>query len=148
MPLLRTRNKHTFTTTVRQPSPPPPHLWLLTTANKYPFRVNSLHSQTHHFLVVGGVGVAMVMETVTVDSGVVWWRLMWCAVCGGGSDESVVGDEWWRQRGSGVTRWCWRMEESGVEDRVDRETRNLFGFAEKIPPEKFSGGGRVVAGGA
>nr|GFD61825.1 hypothetical protein [Tanacetum cinerariifolium] len=40
-----------------------------------------------------------------------------------------------------------RVRESGVEDRIDRETRILFGFAGKIPPEKFSGGGRVVAGG-
>nr|GFC65842.1 hypothetical protein [Tanacetum cinerariifolium] len=43
-----------------------------------------------------------------------------------------------------------RVRESGVEGRVDRVTRNLFGFAEKIPPEKFSGDGRrrrvVVAG--
>nr|GFC18446.1 hypothetical protein [Tanacetum cinerariifolium] len=37
--------------------------------------------------------------------------------------------------------------ESGVDDRVDRETRNLFGFAGKIPPEKFSDDGVVVAGG-
>nr|GEZ10986.1 hypothetical protein [Tanacetum cinerariifolium] len=35
----------------------------------------------------------------------------------------------------------------GAEDRVDRETRNLFGFVRKIPPEKFSGGGRVVVAG-
>nr|GEZ16210.1 hypothetical protein [Tanacetum cinerariifolium] len=55
--------------------------------------------------------------------------------------------EKWRRQGSGVIRWWWRVKESGVEDRVDRETRNLFGFAEKIPPEKFSDGGRVVAGG-
>nr|GFB54580.1 hypothetical protein [Tanacetum cinerariifolium] len=103
--------------------------------------------QTHPFFVVSGVGVAVVMETVAVDSGVVWWRLMGCAVCGGGSDEGVVGDEWWRRRGSGVTRWWWRVKESGVEDRVDRETRNLFGFAGKIPPEKFSGGGRVAVAG-
>nr|GFD09806.1 hypothetical protein [Tanacetum cinerariifolium] len=36
---------------------------------------------------------------------------------------------------------------SDIDERIDRETRNLFGFAEKIPPEKFSGGGRVVADG-
>nr|GFB41607.1 hypothetical protein [Tanacetum cinerariifolium] len=40
------------------------------------------------------------------------------------------------QRGKG------RVRESGVEGRIDRETRILFGFAGKIPPEKFSGGGR------
>nr|GFA73103.1 hypothetical protein [Tanacetum cinerariifolium] len=45
----------------------------------------------------------------------------------------------------------WRVRESGVEDRIDREMRILFGFAGKIPPEKFFGGGRrrrvVVVGG-
>nr|GFB33067.1 hypothetical protein [Tanacetum cinerariifolium] len=50
--------------------------------------------------------------------------------------------EKWRRQDSGVTRWWWRVKESGVEDRVDWETRNLFGFAGKIQPEKFSGGGR------
>nr|GEY53770.1 integrase, catalytic region, zinc finger, CCHC-type, peptidase aspartic, catalytic [Tanacetum cinerariifolium] len=42
-----------------------------------------------------------------------------------------------------------RVRESGIDERIDRETSNLFGFAEKIQPEKFSGGGRrrrVVAG--
>nr|GEZ63090.1 hypothetical protein [Tanacetum cinerariifolium]GEZ64137.1 hypothetical protein [Tanacetum cinerariifolium] len=29
------------------------------------------------------------------------WRLMWCAGCGGGSEEGVVGVEWWRRRGDG-----------------------------------------------
>nr|GFB31447.1 hypothetical protein [Tanacetum cinerariifolium] len=43
-------------------------------------------------------------------------------------------------------RWCrrWderRVRESGIDERIDRETSNLFGFAGKIPPEKFSGGG-------
>nr|GFA27428.1 uncharacterized mitochondrial protein AtMg00810-like [Tanacetum cinerariifolium] len=37
--------------------------------------------------------------------------------------------------------------ESGVGDRVDRSKRSLFGFARKIPPEKFSGGGCVVVAG-
>nr|GEX13708.1 hypothetical protein [Tanacetum cinerariifolium] len=35
-----------------------------------------------------------------------------------------------------------RVRESGVEGRIDRVTSNLFGFAGKIPPEKFSNGGR------
>nr|GEY67192.1 reverse transcriptase domain-containing protein [Tanacetum cinerariifolium] len=42
-----------------------------------------------------------------------------------------------------------RVRESGVEGWIDRVTSYLFGFAGKIPPEKFSGGGRrrrVVAG--
>nr|GFA19646.1 hypothetical protein [Tanacetum cinerariifolium] len=59
-----------------------------------------------------------------------------------GSDGSGDGDI---GGGSGVTRWWWRVGESGVEDRVDRGTRNLFGFAGKIPPEKISGGCRMVA---
>nr|GFB85530.1 hypothetical protein [Tanacetum cinerariifolium] len=40
-----------------------------------------------------------------------------------------------------------RVRESDMMGRIDRVTSNLFGFAEKIPPKKFSGGGRVVAGG-
>nr|GEU39947.1 hypothetical protein [Tanacetum cinerariifolium] len=40
-----------------------------------------------------------------------------------------------------------RVRESGVEGRIDRVTSNLFGFAEKIPPKKFSDGGVVAAGG-
>nr|GFA04877.1 hypothetical protein [Tanacetum cinerariifolium] len=42
-----------------------------------------------------------------------------------------------------------RVRESGVEGRIDRVIWSIFGFAGKIPPEKFSGGGRrrrVVAG--
>nr|GFD21551.1 hypothetical protein [Tanacetum cinerariifolium] len=35
-----------------------------------------------------------------------------------------------------------RVRESGVGGWIDRVTSNLFGFAEKIPPEKFSDGGR------
>nr|GFB89538.1 hypothetical protein [Tanacetum cinerariifolium] len=47
---------------------------------------------------------AMVVPAVKVRQLGWWcWRLMRCAVCGGGSDEGVVGDEWWRRRGSGVT---------------------------------------------
>nr|GFC09587.1 hypothetical protein [Tanacetum cinerariifolium] len=56
----------------------------------------------------------------------------------------------------GVVRWWWcfgsgaisvverRVGESGVDERVDREIRILFGFAGKISPESFSA---VVAGG-
>nr|GEX69206.1 nucleic acid-binding, OB-fold protein [Tanacetum cinerariifolium] len=36
----------------------------------------------------------------------------------------------------------WRVEESDMDERVDREISTLFGFARKIPPEKFSDGGR------
>nr|GFB76598.1 hypothetical protein [Tanacetum cinerariifolium]GFC79900.1 hypothetical protein [Tanacetum cinerariifolium] len=46
--------------------------------------------------------------------------------------------------GSGGSGVRWRVGESGVDDR---ETRNLFGFTRKIPPEKFSGGSVVAAAG-
>nr|GFA91538.1 hypothetical protein [Tanacetum cinerariifolium] len=68
---------------------------------------------------------AMVVPAVKVRQWGWWcWRLMWCAVCGGGSDEGVVGDEWWRWRGSGVTGgvrlwvvWARGDEVSGVVAR-------------------------------
>nr|GFB08719.1 hypothetical protein [Tanacetum cinerariifolium] len=111
--------------------------------------------QTHPFLVVSGVGVAVVIETVKgaavgvvvlaverqrsgVGGGVV--LAAWVVVLAVGRRTLP---EKWRRRDSGVTRWWWRVKESGVEDRVDRETRNLFGFAGKISPKKFSGGGRL-----
>nr|GEZ19469.1 hypothetical protein [Tanacetum cinerariifolium] len=53
--------------------------------------------------------------------------------------------------GDGV-RWRYggevgRVGESDIQDRVDRKVGSIFGFAGKRPPEKFSGGGSVVAGG-
>ncbi|GKF82192.1 hypothetical protein Tco_0243848, partial [Tanacetum coccineum] len=50
---------------------------------------------------------------------------------GGGKEMEVVTVGWRR----------WRVEESGVGDRVDPLRRTTFGFDRKIPPEKFSGGG-------
>nr|GFB20320.1 hypothetical protein [Tanacetum cinerariifolium] len=74
-----------------------------------------------------------------------------------------VAARWWQRVGSGVmlvVRWwlsCrqrrlgdggrWQRGERDIVDRVDRVTRRHFGFAEKSPPEKFSGGGRVVVAG-
>nr|GFC00500.1 hypothetical protein [Tanacetum cinerariifolium] len=40
-----------------------------------------------------------------------------------------------------------RVRETDMMGRIDRVTRNLFGFARKIPPKKFSGGGVVAAAG-
>nr|GEU73200.1 hypothetical protein [Tanacetum cinerariifolium] len=40
-----------------------------------------------------------------------------------------------------------RVAASDIVDRIDRKVGNLFGFAGKSSPEKFSGGGGVVAGG-
>nr|GFA70992.1 retrovirus-related Pol polyprotein from transposon TNT 1-94 [Tanacetum cinerariifolium] len=54
---------------------------------------------------------------------------------------------WWVTNGGGGSGGERRVRESGVEGWIDRVTSNLFGFAGKIPPKKFSGGGRVVAGG-
>ncbi|GKE49587.1 hypothetical protein Tco_1480845, partial [Tanacetum coccineum] len=38
-----------------------------------------------------------------------------------------------------------RVVESGSGDRIDPVTRSLFGLRRKSPPEKFSGGGGMVA---
>nr|GFC18819.1 hypothetical protein [Tanacetum cinerariifolium] len=58
-----------------------------------------------------------------------------------------VAARWWQRVGSerGGVEMGRRVRESGVEDRIDRETGSLFGFAGKSPPEKFSGGSSVVA---
>ncbi|GKD69156.1 hypothetical protein Tco_1323246, partial [Tanacetum coccineum] len=50
---------------------------------------------------------------------------------GGGEEMEVVTVGWQR----------WRVEESGVGDRVDPEVGSVFGLRRKSPPEKFSGGG-------
>ncbi|GKD14059.1 hypothetical protein Tco_1198466 [Tanacetum coccineum] len=69
--------------------------------------------------------------------------------------------EWLRGGGDGVgwhgsyvvvvTVGWWRVEErvgeSEYGELIDRATRNHFGLHRKTPPEKFSGGGNVVAGG-
>nr|GFB72540.1 hypothetical protein [Tanacetum cinerariifolium] len=99
-------------------------------------------------------------------SGGCWGRQRWLpwmaagvVVCGvaadcgwgqgrsGGGDVSGVGDD----DGDGV-RWRYggevgRVRESDIRDRIDRKVGSIFGFAGKRPPEKFSGGGSVVAGG-
>nr|GEU32656.1 hypothetical protein [Tanacetum cinerariifolium] len=63
--------------------------------------------------------------------GVRWWGRWWQQWCGrGGSGGGTVGQ---------------RVGASDIVDRVDREVRKLFGFVGKSPPEKFSGGGSVVA---
>ncbi|GJY66557.1 hypothetical protein Tco_0468795 [Tanacetum coccineum] len=55
----------------------------------------------------------------------------WCYEGGGGEEMEVVTVGWQR----------WRVEESGVGDRVDPEVGSVFGLRRKSPPEKFSGGG-------
>nr|GEX56953.1 hypothetical protein [Tanacetum cinerariifolium] len=63
--------------------------------------------------------------------GVRWWGRWWQQWCGrGGSGGGMMGQ---------------RVGASDIVDRVDREVRKLYGFARKSPPEKFSGGGSVVA---
>ncbi|GJZ18574.1 hypothetical protein Tco_0554697 [Tanacetum coccineum] len=89
-----------------------------------------------------------------------WW-LEATRTLGGGLPPKPTHPFWWLLQptertldgGSGgdddvevvVTRW--RMAASGLGDRIDRVTRSIFGFSRKSPPEKFSGGSDVVAGG-
>ncbi|GJV91759.1 hypothetical protein Tco_1539572 [Tanacetum coccineum] len=62
--------------------------------------------------------------------------------CGGdggvGCGGTAAGEEGEGKTASGA---------SGVDGRVDRVTRKLFEAHRKTPPEKFSGGGAMVAGG-
>ncbi|GKD06501.1 hypothetical protein Tco_1181475, partial [Tanacetum coccineum] len=62
--------------------------------------------------------------------------------CGMGMAAVVV--LWWRRWG-GSRRRGRRVAASDLVGRIDRLTRNTFGFGRKSPPEKFSGG-VVVAG--
>nr|GEV54540.1 hypothetical protein [Tanacetum cinerariifolium] len=59
----------------------------------------------------------------------------------------VVTNLWRKDDGSGgVVRQQWRrVGESDMMGRVDRVIKSNFGFTGKNPPEKFSGGGSVVA---
>nr|GEV06948.1 hypothetical protein [Tanacetum cinerariifolium] len=61
--------------------------------------------------------------------------------CGGGVSV-VVASAVWRWGGGGWQgkKKKRRVRESDMMGRIDRVTRSLFGFAGKIPPEKFSGG--------
>nr|GEW13298.1 hypothetical protein [Tanacetum cinerariifolium] len=135
---------------VPQQTRPP---WLLTTANKHPFCCFGCCGGGGGF---GGVAVS--------SGGGARWR-------GSGSEGGHGGGLWFEDAGErrrlgwsrcgktvavavvtavvvvAVEEWGWRVRESDIEDRIDREVRKLFGFAGKIPPEKFSDGGSVVAGG-
>nr|GEV15658.1 hypothetical protein [Tanacetum cinerariifolium] len=65
-------------------------------------------------------------------------------VVGGGDDSwGDGGVRWWSGDGGTVRQ---RVGASDMVDRIDRKVMILFGFAGKSPPEKFSGGGGVVAG--
>nr|GEW76138.1 hypothetical protein [Tanacetum cinerariifolium] len=69
-----------------------------------------------------------------------WCRWWWRGVVLVAVVEVDTGVEWQR-------RWVVvAVAARGVGDRIDRLMGVLFGFAEKSPPEKFSGGGGVVAG--
>nr|GEW52535.1 hypothetical protein [Tanacetum cinerariifolium] len=79
---------------------------------------------------------------MVVSVGWLWW-------CRGSGVASVVVSCQWGGFGGGggcgvVEKR--RVRESGIDERVDRKTSSLFGFAGKIPPEKFSGGGVKVVG--
>nr|GFB48009.1 hypothetical protein [Tanacetum cinerariifolium] len=82
----------------------------------------------------GGVGIGGVVTVAGGDE----WR--WWCFCGEVAAVVVVVEVVPAgEKG--------RVRDSGVEERIDRETSNLFGFAGKIPLEKFSGGGVVAAAG-
>nr|GEZ25621.1 hypothetical protein [Tanacetum cinerariifolium] len=97
------------------------------------------------------------METVAVNSGVVWWRYGGCCHGGAGAaGELVWGD------GGGVTTVVvvsvfvavardsggekGRVRESDILDRVDRSEGNKFGFAGKTGGG--GGGGRPAVAAA
>nr|GFA71698.1 hypothetical protein [Tanacetum cinerariifolium] len=77
-----------------------------------------------------------------------WSRVAAAVGCGVGDDDGD-GVRWRWQRGGVVSGGWWfgRVEESGVWDLIDQMKRAIFGFAGKRSPEKFSGGGDMVAGG-
>nr|GFA97012.1 hypothetical protein [Tanacetum cinerariifolium] len=87
----------------------------------------------------GGDASAVVVSAVVV-------RVMMMGLRGDGGS---VGGCWSRVA---VAVGCGGFEEwrcvvaSVIVDRIDRVIRILFGFAGKSPPEKFFGGGGVVAG--
>ncbi|GJZ51524.1 hypothetical protein Tco_0606039 [Tanacetum coccineum] len=95
-----------------------------------------------------------------LNSAHLWWwsvaaammmMMVWVAVMEW-REWSRGGGDGVRWHGSGVVvvtvgwRW-WRVAESEYGDRVDPVVRTTFGFNRKNPPENFSGGGGVVAGG-
>ncbi|GKC15784.1 hypothetical protein Tco_1012566 [Tanacetum coccineum] len=73
------------------------------------------------------------------------------AGCNGGGEEVMMKTKWWPalwlpEVGLAARRWrCMAASECG--DRTDRVMGSVFGFGRKSPPENFSGGGGVVAGG-
>nr|GEW24918.1 hypothetical protein [Tanacetum cinerariifolium] len=92
---------------------------------------------------VGGLWCLVTAAVVLVVTAVV--RVVDHDVVGSGGGDSGEGGV--GVGGSGGSGVRWRVGESGVDDQVDRETRNLFCFTGKIPPEKFSGGGVAAAAG-
>nr|GFA39863.1 hypothetical protein [Tanacetum cinerariifolium] len=85
-----------------------------------------------------GVEVVTRWRWVDVEPAAVGQR-RWCWLCSGGAGGGEAA-EWSR----------WRVEESGVEDRVDRSKMSIFGFVGKRPTGKLSGSGGgwpAVAGG-
>nr|GFA98277.1 hypothetical protein [Tanacetum cinerariifolium] len=58
--------------------------------------------------------------------------------------EGMVKGGRWRRLWWGLLMVGRHVGASHIVDRIDRVIRVLFGFAGKIPPEKFFGGGGVV----
>nr|GEW70032.1 hypothetical protein [Tanacetum cinerariifolium] len=101
----------------------------------------------------GESGVCSDAAVVRVVTGLLWSR--WgCDSGGGGAWQQGVADKEAAVRVAAVVVVARdsdgerRVRESDMMGRIDRVIRSIFGFAEKSPPEKFSGGGVVaVAGG-
>nr|GEW13523.1 hypothetical protein [Tanacetum cinerariifolium] len=95
--------------------------------------IRSLSIKQAHGVVSGGGGWCGSGSGVTSGGG---------GVNGGGGVRCRGWQRQWQPGGDSVVGR--RMRGGGIIDRLDRETRSLFGFAGKIPPEKFSGGGSMV----
>ncbi|GJZ21077.1 hypothetical protein Tco_0558116 [Tanacetum coccineum] len=74
------------------------------------------------------------------DGGMMMVTRLWWGLDRGGGDGVAAA-----AAGGGGRKW--RLEESDLVGRIDRLMRIIFGVGRKSPPENFSGGGDVVAGG-
>ncbi|GJZ90507.1 hypothetical protein Tco_0662434 [Tanacetum coccineum] len=71
---------------------------------------------------------------------------LWYDGCRDGGDSGGGGGVVEITTAVGGWLW-WRVKESEVVGWIDRLTRSIFGVHRKTPPEKFSGGGAMVADG-
>ncbi|GJR90399.1 hypothetical protein Tco_0214410 [Tanacetum coccineum] len=72
-------------------------------------------------------------------------RELWLRRCSGCCGEGDGGRRGWQPAAETQTEEGGACGESGCEDRIDPVIRSVFGVGRKSLPEKFSGGGDVVA---